>query len=407
MAERAEAAIVTVGTELVTGERLDTNTRSIARALRAAGFRVREAISVPDDEDDIATTVARLTQRFELVVVTGGLGPTHDDVTREAAARALGVPLERRAELEPALRAAAARHSQSDASQQVLRQADVLRGATVLPAVVGTAPGQVVPTPAGHLILLPGPPCELAPLLTAALSAESSAPEPVRLRATGLSESDAQVLVTRALTSFTGIGFTILAAPGEVDVLLFDDGAGEERLAEAGRGARGALGRHCFSSDGSSLAEAVVAAAVAASARIGTAESCTGGMVAAALTAVPGASAVVTGGIVAYANSVKAAELGVPEAVLREHGAVSAETARAMAAGAAARLDLTHAVSVTGIAGPDGGTREKPVGLVHFGVYSEGTVTSEHRRLSGDRDTIRLRATAAALDLLRRALERA
>lgn len=404
MAERAEAAILTVGTELVTGMRLDTNTQLIARALRVAGFVVREATSVPDDVDDIAEAIARLTARFGLVIVTGGLGPTHDDVTREAAARALGLPLEHRADLELALSAAAARHAHADASRQVLRQAEVLRGATVLPAVVGTAPGQVVQTARGRLILLPGPPAELAPLLESVLEDEGSASAPVRLRTTGLSESDAQVLVSQALAPFTGVGFTILAAPGDVEMLLFDDGAGEPQLIAAGHAARAALGHFCYSTDGSSLAETVIAAARARGARIGTAESCTGGMIAAALTAVPGSSAVVMGGIVAYANRVKSAELGVPETVLSEHGAVSAETAQAMAAGVAERLGLTHAVSVTGIAGPDGGTPEKPVGLVHFGVCSEGVLTTEHRRLTGNRDIIRLRATAVALGLLRTAL---
>jgi len=405
VADRVEAAILTVGTELVTGMRLDTNTQSVARALRVAGFVVREATSVADDEDDIADAIARLTARFGLVIVTGGLGPTHDDVTREAAARALGLPLERRADLERALGAAAARHTLSDASQQVLRQAEVLRGATVLPAVVGTAPGQIVPTANGRLVLLPGPPAELAPLLASVLQDEGSATEPVRLRTTGLSESDAQVLVAQALARFPDVGFTILAAPGDVEVLLFDNGAGEALLRAAGQQARAALGHFCYSTDGSSLAETVIASAAARGACIGTAESCTGGMVAAALTAVPGSSAVIMGGVVAYANSVKAAELGVPERLLREFGAVSAETARAMATGVAARFNLTHAVAVTGIAGPDGGTTEKPVGLVHFGVYSDGTVTTERRQFSGGREIIRMRATAVALDLLRITLE--
>jgi len=405
VADRVDAAILTVGTELVTGMRLDTNTQSIARALRVAGFIVREATSVPDDEHDIAEAIARLTRRFGLVIVTGGLGPTHDDVTREAAARALGLPLERRPDLAHALGAAAARHTLADASSQVLRQADVLRGATVLPAVVGTAPGQIVPTATGRLILLPGPAAELAPLLASVLQDEGAAAEPVRLRTTGLSESDAQILVTRALARLPGVGFTILAAPGDVEVLLFDDGVGESQLREAADAAHAGLGHFCYSTDGSSLAETVVATAVARGARIGTAESCTGGLVAAALTSVPGSSATVVGSIVAYANAVKTAELGVPETLLAEFGAVSAETARAMATGVAERLDLTHAVAVTGVAGPGGGTPGKPVGLVHFGLYSDGTVTTERRQLSGSREIVRVRATSIALDLLRTALE--
>jgi nicotinamide-nucleotide amidase len=403
--QKADAAIVTVGTELVTGERLDTNTRDIALALRAAGYRVRAAVSLPDDEGAIASELARLVDLFPMVVVTGGLGPTHDDVTREAAARALGLPLERRPELEAALREARARHTQADAARQVLRQADVIHGATILPAVRGTAPGQVIDTPAGRLVLLPGPPRELAPMLRSVLLADAIASQPVRLRATELSESDAQVLVTRALERFRDVDFTVLASPGEVEVLLFDDGAGEVRLAEAGRSATLALGAHCYSCDGSSLAETIIRTAIARDARIGSAESCTGGMVAAALTAVPGASAVMMGGIVAYANGVKSDVLGVPHAVLDEHGAVSEQAAEFMVVGAAARLGLTHGVAVTGIAGPDGATPYKPVGLAWFAVFADGDVHAEARMFAGDRDTVRLRATATALDLLRHALE--
>lgn len=404
MAPGRDAAIVTVGSELVTGERLDTNTRDIALALRGVGYRVRITLSLPDDVDLLAAELARLTTTYPLVVVTGGLGPTHDDVTREAASHALGLPLERDAALEASLRLVASRHAHPDAAARIAVQADVLRGATVLPAVLGTAPGQIAPTPAGRIVLLPGPPRELAPLLQRFLADEPGGAPPVRLRLTGITESDAQIRVTSALGDPQGIDFTVLAAPGDVEVLLFDAGAGHEALVTAGVLARMALADVCYSTDGSSLAEVVVRAALDRGVRLATAESCTGGMVAAALTSVPGASAVVAGGIVAYANDVKATALGVPVATLEASGAVSADTAAAMAAGAATRLSATHAVSITGIAGPEGGTPDKPVGLVWFALWCNGVLTTEERRFSGDRFAVRARATAQALDLLRRAL---
>ncbi|MGB4592325.1 MAG: nicotinamide-nucleotide amidohydrolase family protein [Coriobacteriia bacterium] len=403
MRKRVPAAIVTVGTELVTGQRLDTNTSEISRALMGAGYAVFEAVSLPDDIELVASILRELTGTYALVVVTGGLGPTHDDVTRDAAARALSRDLIRDPGIERGLHAVVARHTDIEAARQVFRQADVLRDATVLPAVTGTAPGQVISTPAGRLVLLPGPPSEMRPMLRAFMETEPTTTPPVRLRCVGMTESDVQVRAERALEGIEGIGFTVLAAPALIEALLFDDGAGEELLSSAERKVAAALGDACYSRNGSSLAQIVVGLARERGERIATAESCTGGMIAAALTDVAGASDVFVGGIVAYSDDVKISTLGVPAGTLARHGAVSAETARAMAEGALA-LGATLAVATTGIAGPGGGSDEKPVGLVWTGVATPAGSHAFDRQLMGDRDGIRTRATIYALDALRRAL---
>jgi nicotinamide-nucleotide amidase len=188
------AAIVTVGTELVRGLSVDTNTAEIAQVVSGAGTDVRETLSIADDLTSLARSLRRCTASYDLVIVTGGLGPTHDDVTREAAAEALGLPIARDDSIVETLRASAARHTDGRAAEQVFNQADVLEGATVLPAVCGTAPGQVVPTPRGSLVLLPGPPREMRPILHAlAGSWPAGGIAPRMLRCTGLSESDLQM----------------------------------------------------------------------------------------------------------------------------------------------------------------------------------------------------------------------
>lgn len=403
MRDRTPAAIVTVGTELVTGQRIDTNTAEIALALLGAGYAVTEAISVPDDTALVAATLARLTTAYPLVIATGGLGPTHDDITREAAALALGRPLTRDPGLVHSLAAFVARHLDPDAAPHVLRQADVVSGARVLPAIKGSAPGQAIDTDAGTLVLLPGPPAEMRPLLEAFIGPERVTTGPLRLRCVGMTESDAQIRAQTALGSADGIGLTVLAAPALVEVVLFDEGAGETALSSAGDAVADALGDACYSRDGASLAETVIRLARESGTLIATAESCTGGMVAAALTDVAGASDVLVGGVVAYSNELKMSALGVPAGLLAQYGAVSEETARAMAEGALG-LGASLSVATTGVAGPGGGSAEKPVGLVWTATASaKGSVAIE-RRLMGDRAGVRTRAAVYALDALRSAL---
>lgn len=399
------AAVVTVGTELVSGLLVDTNTSEISLALVRAGVRVVEAVSVADDEAVLAATLRRLVADVDLVVVTGGLGPTHDDVTRQAASAALGLPLIRDPAIEAVLARSAVRHTDARAAELVYSQADVLDGAAVLPALLGTAPGQVVPTPRGSLVLLPGPPREMRPLL-AALSAQwgQDATPPVVLRCSGVSESDMQLATQDVLAGRTDIDLTVLAAPGDVRIVLFDRGVGAYGLAAVGADVAVRLGPVCYSTDGSSLPETVLRLARERGATVGTAESCTGGLVAASLTEVAGASDVFAGSIVSYSDQTKTCLLDVSPGLLARYGAVSEQAARAMAEGARAALGVSHAAAVTGIAGPGGGSDAKPVGTVWFAVTSDDSNIAEERHFPGDRDMVRLRSTAFALDLLRRSL---
>lgn len=400
------AAIVTVGSELVEGVRIDTNTAEIAREVVQYGFTIDEATSVSDNAEKLAATLARLTAQHPLVLVTGGLGPTHDDVTREAAAAALGLPMDNDAGLlqflEPFLR----RHADPRSREQVLTQALVLQGAEILAPTSGTAAGQVVPTPAGSLILLPGPPREMRPMLTSALKRFTRVRAvPRELGVTGMPESDIQHAAQEVLADFADVGLTVLAKPGDVRVILLDDGAGEARLARAATRVAASMGDACYAVDGSSLAEVVIREATQRGVTVALAESCTGGMIAAELTDVPGASGAFLGGVVAYSNASKTALLGVDSAELTLHGAVSRRTAELMAAGARERFGADICVSVTGVAGPDGGSPEKPVGTVWFGLdskFDDGAAAQHSVDWKGaSRFAIRARATARALDIIR------
>lgn len=407
------AAIVTIGSELTMGLRLDTNTAEIARALTPFGFTVMETVSVADSVQLLASELTRLVSQRDLVITTGGLGPTHDDITREAAAHALGVTLEVDSRLVEWLGPIQKRHRDPLAAQQVLEQAKVIPGARVIDATTGTAPGQIAQTPRGRLALLPGPPSEMRPMLADVLADYEVVRGYTReLGVVGMPESDVQVLVQRAMGDTSGIGFTVLAKPGDVRVLLSDEGAGEATLDEVASDVIVALDDNCYSTDGSSLAATVVALARLQGVTLTCAESCTGGMVSAALTDVPGASLVFAGGVVSYSNRAKSDLLAVDPGTLIEHGAVSSPTVRAMAAGALNAFEDAHlAVSISGVAGPDGGTADKPVGTVWFGVASSTHVLAQadHHEFvrslgSGSRDAIRARATSIALDCMRRAL---
>ncbi len=401
--ESRTAAIVTVGSEIVDGLALDTNTREIARALTAAGYRVHEAISVPDDELLLAATLTRLTAAHELVIATGGLGPTHDDITREAASEALGRPLIESAALCSFLEPISRRHSDPEATRQVFRQAQILEGARVIMPTSGTAPGQVADTPGGSLVLLPGPPHEMRPMLEQVLE-DRGTPVSRILSCVGISESDAQVIALRAIADIDGVGLTVLATPGQVRVVLLDHGSGPAVLDEAASICATALGMSCHSTSGETLAESVIRILRSAELTVAFAESCTGGLVSAELTSVPGASEVFLGSVVTYSDMAKETTLGVSELSLAQHGAISDVVAREMAAGVKRVLGADIAVSITGIAGPGGATPEKPVGLVWFGIANGTGLAAEHAMLPGDRDGIRLRAQVRALDLVRRAL---
>lgn len=402
MARRA--AIVTVGSELVQGLRVDTNTREIAHRLTERGFDVSEAVSVGDDVALLADQLRRLVSGHALVIVTGGLGPTHDDITRDAASLALNLPLCEEPRLVEWLRPVALRHKDPLAARQVMVQALVLDGATIIDATTGTAPGLVVEVGDSVLALLPGPPREMRPMLDRVLESYPALHGPPHeLGVTGMTESDVQHAVQRVIGQTPGVGFTILAKPGDVRVVLSNQGAGDDGVAEIAADVARVLGDACYSARGYSLPREIVEAAGRTRQTIALAESCTGGLVAAALTDVPGSSAAFVGSAVTYSNQAKIDLLGVPAGLLAQFGAVSSECVEVMASEARALFSADIAVAVSGIAGPGGGSAEKPVGTVWFASAGPAGVASFVRTFPGtSRELVRTRATAVALDALRR-----
>ena len=415
---RPRAAIVVTGSELVRGERQDRNGPFLAAEALRLGLEPERITIVGDRPEDLDRALGDGLDA-DLCLVSGGLGPTHDDRTVERVAHAAGVSLVVDADLEREIGAVSRmvadrlRRSYAEFEPGVRKQATIPEGAHSL-GLAGTAPGLVLETGRAVVVVLPGPPRELQRLWERALDAApvrsvlERAPARGRrtLRFFGTPESTVAEALAAAGGDGDGVEATICAREFEIHVDLVVEPGGEERADALAEALRSTLDRYLFSEDERSIAEIVLGLARERGETLATAESCTGGLVAGRLTSVPGSSDVFRGGVVAYANAVKAGELGVPAAVLEEHGAVSAEVARAMAEGARARIGADVAVSVTGIAGPEGGTEEKPVGLVYLHVA--GAEGEESRRIDfpGDREMIRGRATMAALHLLRRHLTR-
>ena len=365
---------------------------------------------VGDAEEELEAALAE-GLRADLCVVSGGLGPTHDDRTVELVARAAGLPLQvdeaLSAEIEGISRAFAERlrRPYADFETGVRKQATLPAGAVSL-GLAGTAPGLVLQAGTAAAVLLPGPPAELRRLWPRALETEpvrrvlarAEPPEHRVLRFFGASESEVAQALAEAGGEPPGVAATICARDFEIHVDLYGPGDG---LADV---LRERLEKHLFSEEERGVEEIVLELCRARGWTLATAESCTGGLVAARLTSVPGSSDAFVGSVVAYANEVKERELGVDAETLQHYGAVSAETAAAMAAGARERLRADVAVAVTGIAGPGGGTPEKPVGLVHVHAETPEASRGIEFTYGQDRDSIRRRATVASLHLLRRLL---
>jgi competence/damage-inducible protein CinA-like protein len=401
------AAVLVTGSELVRGSRRDANGPFLAEELTRRGLEPVRITIVGDDPDRLEEAI-REGLSADLLVTSGGLGPTHDDRTVELLARAAGleapVDAELAQEIETISRAIAERFNRPYAEFEagVRKQATVPAGGRVV-GIAGTAPGLVVETSRAVVVVLPGPPPELRRLWQAALEDQAvrqvlggaRAPERRVLRTYGVSESAVAQALVDAGGEPEGVQATICAHDGEIWAEVFGPG---EALAST---LREALGTAVFAEDDRPVEELILDLAREQGLTLGLAESCTGGLVAARLTSVPGASDVLRGGIVAYENDVKLAQLGVPEETLVAHGAVSAETAAAMVEGARTSLAADVAVAVTGIAGPGGGTPEKPVGLIHIHAAGPGGALARKLHLPGDREAIRGRATAAALHLLR------
>jgi nicotinamide-nucleotide amidase len=414
IANGVRAAIVASGSELVRGDRSDRNGPYLAADLLRRGVEPAAITIVGDDPADLEPAL-RQGLSHDLLVVSGGLGPTHDDRTIELLARAAGVGLHVDEELEAAIeelsRSVAARLDRpyADFADGVRKQATLPDGAAWV-GLVGTAPAVVLPLGDRVVVALPGPPrelqalwprvCETATMET--LLARAVIPRRRVLRLFGVSESSVARALADAGGDGNGVDVTICAREFELHIDLFVQPGADGRADELEHAFEAAAGQYVFSRDERTTAELVIDLLRERGLTLATAESCTGGLVATRITDVPGSSDVFVGSIVAYANEVKRERLGVPEDVLAAHGSVSPETAAAMAVGAREALGADVAVSVTGVAGPGGGTEEKPVGLVYLHAVGPDGELSRRLDFPGDRETIRLRAAVAALHLVRR-----
>lgn len=411
--------LVTVGTELLLGFTIDTNAADIARALASVGARVVRKTTVGDDAEAIAGAVQDALLRTRFVIATGGLGPTRDDVTKRAVARLFGAPLVVDETYLERLRERFQRRVQGPMPESNRTQAEIPRGATVLPNRWGTAPGLWLEGEQGVVVLLPGVPREMRGLLEQEVvprvrdrvARAGGAPKVTlsrTLRTTGITESALADRVGPLEERLPPATLAYLPSHEGVDLRLtawsLERAEAERVLAEAVQVLEPILGAHLYGEDGRDLAAVVLDRLEQHGARLAVAESCTGGLLGERLTAVPGASRTFVGGVVAYANDLKASELAVPQALLDQHGAVSEPVVRAMAEGVRHRFGVAAGLAVTGIAGPTGGTPEKPVGTVWLAACLEGRSEAALRRFAGDREDVRRRSAQAALDLMRRML---
>ncbi len=403
--------VLNTGTELLLGEVVNTHAAWFGKQLFPLGLRISRQTTVPDGEA-IRVALAECFKRADIVLVTGGLGPTTDDITREAVAGLLGLELVPDDDVRRKIEAMVAERGYT-MRERMLRQTMVPTGAVVLSNDNGSAPGLYLPGKEAprspHLFLLPGPPRELQPMFAASvlpILRKLCGNAPVRecrvYRIVGLGESAVEECVGLGLEARGDLEVGYCARPNEVDLRLIGP---PPILDEVEPKILTAVGSHLFSKKGENLEEWVVTRLRERGIHVTTAESCSGGLLAHRLTNIPGASEVFTHGFVTYANEAKTSELGVPPALIEAHGAVSEPVAVAMAEGALSKSSADFALSLTGIAGPGGGTEQKPVGLVFIGLARRGKPTlCKEYRFPRDRETFKQLATQTALDMLRHEL---
>jgi len=409
-----KAEIIAIGSELLTPFRLDTNSLYLTEQLERLGIPVTRKTIVGDDSSDLKEAFRDALARAELVIGIGGLGPTEDDRTREAVAELLQRKLVRN---EDAVRMMEQRFRQRGRKMPEvnLRQAMVPEGADWLPNNEGTAPGLWLATEQGRtVVLLPGPPKELRPMFEEHCLPRLRARAPKHafahkvLKTVGLAESELEERVAPIYRQYTNPETTILAAPGQVEIHLRATGSDTaealRRAEELAERLEQALGDYVFTRGPETLEQVVGLYLMMRGATLAVAESCTGGLVAERLTNVPGSSHYFVGGVVCYSEKLKAKLVGVSPALMRRRGEVSAEVAEALAKGVRRRAGAVLGLGVTGIAGPTGGTPDKPVGTVHLALADAHRVKTEKHRFLGDRERVRWQASQAALELVRRKL---
>ncbi len=412
-----KSEIIAVGSEMLTPYRQDTNSLYLTEKLNSLGVIVAFKTVVGDRRKDLISAVKTALSRADVLILMGGLGPTEDDLTREAVAEALSLILRRDATQVAALHARAATW-RVPMPPNNLKQADVLDGATLLPNPNGSAPGQWLDvTFSGYrklVMLLPGPPHECRPLFDAECLPRLRAIVPPRsiairtLKAAMIPESQADQLLAPIYSTYADVETTLLAHTGDLQITLICSKptaeAAQARVDELAEQIEVALEDWFYSSQGDTLEQIVLYYLGLRQATLAVAESCTGGLIAQRITSVPGASRSFLGGVVVYSDELKTAFAGVPAELIAQHGAVSAEVAKALAEGIRARTGATIGLGVTGIGGPTGATESKPVGLVYIAVSDVQGADAVDRTFRGDRQRVREWASQLALDLVRRRL---
>jgi nicotinamide-nucleotide amidase len=412
-----KSEIIAVGSEMLTPFRQDTNSLYITEKLNEIGVTVAFKTIVGDRRKDLVNAIRTALCRTDILILVGGLGPTEDDLTREAVAESMGLQLRREPAQVAALHARAATWRIS-MPENNLKQADVIQGATVLPNANGSAPGQWLDTMfQGYrklVMLVPGPPHECRALFDTECLSRLRDELPPRaiavrtLKAAMIPESQADKLLAPIYSEYKDVETTILAHNGDIQLTLIcakgTMAASNQRVDDLAGKLEEALDDWLYSSEGESLEQIVLYYLGLRQATLAVAESCTGGLVAQRITAVPGSSRSFLGGAVVYSDPLKTSFANVAPDLIAQHGAVSAEVAGAMSEGIRKRTGATLGLGVTGIAGPSGGTESKPVGLVHFAVSDAHKTDSFSRTFRGDRDRVRQWASQQALDLIRRKL---
>ncbi len=411
------AEIIAIGSELLTPFRQDTNSLYLTGQLNSLGVEVGFKTIVGDDLKDIVRVTTAALSRADILILSGGLGPTEDDLTREAVAETLGLPLRRDPGVVQAIERRFAEHGWKMSPNNV-KQGDVITGAVVLPNANGTAPGQWITGKSDGkekiIILLPGPPHELKALFESSVVERLRAKVPKQflatrvLKITGMGESACDARVAPIYKRFADVTTTILAGPGEIQLHLRTPAQSTEkaqqRVDELVDQIEEELGDSVYSDNGDSLEQIVSYFLQMRNATLAVAESCTGGLVAERLTSVSGSSRYFMGGAVVYSNALKTDFADVPQDLLDVYGAVSEQVARALAEGIRKRCATTMGLGITGVAGPTGGTAEKPVGLVFHALATESGTEVVKRNFPGDRARVRWFASQQALDMVRRKL---
>lgn len=409
--------LISVGTEILLGNIVNTNAHYLSERCAQMGLSLYFETSVGDNEARLGEVLKTALTRSDIVILTGGLGPTADDLTKEVTAKTLGLPLKEDAHTRERIESYFARINRTNPPDSNWKQAMVIDGATVVDNTNGTAPGLIVETAEGKLvILLPGPPNEMIPMFENDIFPYLNALQPTvfyssMVKICGIGESSAEAVIKDLMDAQENPTIAPYAKTGEVHLRVTASAAsldeGKLLVKPIVKELKKRFGENVYTTkESTSLEEKVVKLLRKHKLTLATAESCTGGLLTGRIVNVPGSSDVLYGGYITYANKAKRKSLGVSKETLKEYGAVSEQTATQMAVGACKEAEADAAISITGIAGPDGGTLEKPVGLVYIACHLCGTTTVQEFRFTGNRQKIREYAVVNALDLLRRCIQR-